>query len=172
MRTIHRSEISYTDNTRVILEINLELGRDLTEAEGTYVYKMAREFLEELQATTSAMDPKNIEWKRMWRNDIDRLFTAAGLAPIFVEEISNEYCGPKCCPHRVWLIVTTPIGRVKVGWRKWVISLDWSGTIIKRDAHDLFPDENVTKGDRNIHAWSYEKLGEYLGRLREVSTDE
>lgn len=82
--------------------------------------------------------------------------------PIYVKEIPNEYFGRLSEP---WLIVTTAIGHIKIGWRKRVIQIDWSQTDLVKTAEDLFPEENVTKDKQMIHAWSYEKAKEYLSVL-------
>ena len=85
--------------------------------------------------------------------------------PIFAEEIPNGYCGPQCCFHRKWFIVTTRIGHIKIGWRKRVISIDWERTLVTKTAEELFPKEEVTKRGRLIHAYGYEKAKEYIDRL-------
>jgi hypothetical protein len=89
-----------------------------------------------------------------------------GLFPdtIFVEEIPNGYCPRWCCKHLPWFVVTTKIGRIKIGWRKRVINIDWSGTQAPK-AEDLFPQEDVTKFERGIHAWGLEKAREYVLRI-------
>ena len=85
--------------------------------------------------------------------------------PIYVEEIPNGYCSDWCCRHLPWFIITTTIGRFTIGWRKQVISIDWSETINKKPASRLFPSEDVTKEDRLIHAWSLDKAKEYINRI-------
>ena len=89
--------------------------------------------------------------------------------PIFVEEVPNGYYGPsdpwgKLSP---WFVVTTTIGRFKVGWRKRVMHVEWTETLCKRTADQLFPTEDVTKSDRMIHAWSLEKAKEYVKAILE-----
>lgn len=82
---------------------------------------------------------------------------------IFVEEIPNEYGGKDPWYSLFpWFIVTTPIGHIKIGWRKRVINIDWTHTTQKECACNLFPNEDVTKGEYYIHAWGYEKAKEYL----------
>lgn len=85
--------------------------------------------------------------------------------PIFVEEIPNQYCPHSCCVDKPWLIVTTTKGRIKIGWRKKVINIDWSDSIIEKTAEDLFPKEDVTKDKKLIHAWGYDKAKGYLSIL-------
>jgi hypothetical protein len=81
--------------------------------------------------------------------------------PIFVEDLPNGYCSRGCCRHRPWFLVTTPIGRIKIGWRKRVISITWDDTD-RPYADQLFPNEDVTKFNKTIHAWGLEKAKEYL----------
>lgn len=68
--------------------------------------------------------------------------------PIYVEPVQNEYhrTGDPYGDMHPWFIVTTARGRIKVGWRKRVINLDWSASEIEAKAEDLFGAENVTKG--------------------------
>lgn len=82
--------------------------------------------------------------------------------PIFAKEIPNGYCNRWCCAHLPWLIVTTQVGDIKIGWRKSVINIDWSATKDTCTAGVLFPNEDVTKEDRLIHAWSQEKAKAYI----------
>jgi hypothetical protein len=84
---------------------------------------------------------------------------------IFVDEIENGYCNDWCCSHLPWFIVTTEIGRFTIGWRKRVISIDWSQTVGTKTAEELFADEDVTKGEKSIHAWSVEKAKSYIDKI-------
>ena len=90
---------------------------------------------------------------------------AFGDEAIYVEEIPNGYCSRYYCKHLPWFVVTTRIGRFKIGWRKRVISIDWSQCPNTKTAEELFPQENVTKDERLIHAWSYEKAKEYIAAI-------
>lgn len=75
-------------------------------------------------------------------------------------------------PHGAsWLIVTTKVGHIKIGWRKRVINIDWSKTTNKTPGDELFKEEETTKGggyeDNKcyVHAWSLEKAKEYLKKI-------
>lgn len=81
---------------------------------------------------------------------------------IFVEAIPNGYCGRACCSHLPWFVVTTEIGRFKIGWRKRVIHIEWTETIVRQSAEELFPQEQVTKHERLMHAWSLEDAQRYI----------
>lgn len=84
---------------------------------------------------------------------------------IFSEEIPNEYCSEWCCEHLSWFIVTTKIGRIKIGWRKRVIEICWEDSRNIKTAEELFPNEDVTKFNKSIHAWSIEKAKEYIDKI-------
>ena len=81
---------------------------------------------------------------------------------IYVEEIPNGYCPDWCCKHLPWFIVTTTVGRIKIGSRKHVIAIDWSDTRGTKTAEELFKAEDVTKDTRMIHAWHIEKAQSYI----------
>jgi len=84
---------------------------------------------------------------------------------IFVEEIPNGYCSSWCCAHLPWFVVTTIVGRITIGWRKRVINIDWEAIEKAKMAQELFPKEEVTKGDKYIHAWGVEKAREYIAAI-------
>ena len=60
-----------------------------------------------------------------------------------------------------WWLVWTPSGTIQMGWRKRVISIDWSDTT----ARTIVTKDDVTKQDTYVHAWSYAKAVEYLTAL-------
>lgn len=72
--------------------------------------------------------------------------------PIFVQPIPNGYCSRACCEHRPWFKITTRLGVIMIGWRKRVIAIDWTDSLVSTEAKTLFPDEDVTKDKRMIHA--------------------
>lgn len=81
---------------------------------------------------------------------------------IFARPIPNGYCDRACCEHKPWYDVTTRLGVIRIGWRKRVIAIDWKDSTVTAKAEALFPAEDVTKYERTIHAWGYEKAREYL----------
>ncbi len=97
--------------------------------------------------------------------ELSELFKSAGFDPIHVETVANEYCSQSCCYHLPWIIVTTDKGRIKLGWRKRVLNLDWSDSDLGIDGEVMFKGENTTTGQSYIHCWSYEKAIEYLTKL-------
>lgn len=61
-----------------------------------------------------------------------------------------------------WWLVETPFGLIKIGWRKRVISIDWEAIKFR----GIITEDDVTKTDTMVHAWSYVKAIEYLINLR------
>ena len=115
-------------------------------------------------AIMSAVVSENLEaqeHRRKEREDLLGLF----VQPIYAEEIPNGYCSQWCCKHLPWFIVTTTVGRFKIGWRKRVISIDWSDSKVAKTAKELFPDEDVTKDGRLIHAWSLDDARRYIATV-------
>lgn len=115
-----------------------------------------------MEAVKDASPKTQIERESNRSQLIDEVFSNLAL---YVEEIPNEYCNQWCCTHLSWFIVTTKVGRIKIGWRKRVINIDWSNTIGTLSSINLFESENVTKGYKYIHAWSVEKAREYVRKI-------
>lgn len=140
----------------VRIEVSLE--RDLLPNEKSLIDRKLEEIHDFLIAGTRKLDPKILASAAEDKEKILGLFKE----PIYVEQIPNGYDGDPIFP---WFIVTTKCGRIKIGWRKRVILINWDDTDIKESADKLFPDEDVTKFDKTIHAWGYEKAEEYLDKL-------
>jgi len=139
-------------------------GQVLSEADMLEVQHLGYKLYEELQGRLYRGHPDEIAATKEERVEILRLFRGEA---IFVEEIPSGYSQEY---GRPWFVVTTRIGRIKIGWRKRVINIDWSETTNKKKAEELFKEEQVTKGDSYdnsfyIHAWGYEKAQEYLDKL-------
>jgi hypothetical protein len=82
-----------------------------------------------------------------------------------VRAIPNEYYSSDPAWFGPWLIVETKWGALRIGPRKRVINIDWSGTQINHNGEVTFKDEEVTKGRTMIHAWGKDKAVEYLRTL-------
>ena len=150
--------------------IQFVIARPVSEYEKEALYK-AGDLLEDamLKAEKDA-DPKTHETARENKDAILACF--GGLTNyVYIEEIPNGYCSRGCCAFFPWFIVTTPIGRIKIGWRKRVIHLEWTDSAIKQDAKAIFPGEEAWPGyettqyDKVIHAHSYEAAAKYIERL-------
>jgi len=99
--------------------------------------------------------------------EVQEQFTAAfKLAhswPATFEPIKNEYA-PGATPYYTnWFIVTTALGKFKVGWRKRVIHLSVLDPEI--DFTPLFKEERTTKDKAMIHCYGYVKLAEYIEKI-------
>jgi hypothetical protein len=157
-----------TDGMATGVRILVALNRELNENDKRMLHKKGQEIEEELIAESIKLNPESIKKKIQEKENIIKLFPNL----IFVEEIPNEYCNRYCCREKPWFRVTTKIGHIKIGWRKSVINIDWSNTIVKSFGKDLFPNENTTVGDYNIHAWGYENAKRYIDLLLDAKTQE
>lgn len=143
------------------LGVNLSVaGIKTTEEEENMIYSHVNEIYRQLFFLREKNDPDSR------RANVETIETLKACFPcvIYAEIIPNEYWG-KTRPNQDWLIVTTNRGRIKIGWRKRVINIDWSDSDVQALSNDLFPDEDVTKEKRLIHAWSYEKAKEYIAKI-------
>jgi len=153
---------NYSDLSGVQLEIFLDANRDLTENDKRQIALCADSLIVSLMDEKLNLDPKVREKAKKEREDILAVFSGRD---IFVEETNNEYFIMPYAKYYPWLIVTTSKGRIKIGWRKRVLNICWDDSIIKESAEELFPDEDVTKFDKTIHAWGYDKAREYIDLL-------
>jgi hypothetical protein len=79
--------------------------------------------------------------------------------------IPNEYYSSDPTWFGPWFIVETDKGPLRIGYRKRVINIDWTGTQINHNGDILFKDENVTTWRTGVHAWGRGKAVEYLRKL-------
>ena len=140
-------------NSSIDLELLLDVNRELTEEDNEIICLHMGKLIESLYQESIRLNPESKKCAEEEKLGIISVFDGRD---IFVEEIPNGYCSSYCCKHLPWFIVTTNKGRIKIGWRKRVINIDWSDSIIEEDADTLFPNEDVTKFDKTIHAWGYE----------------
>lgn len=116
--------------------------------------------------------------------NIDENLRATWCKGLSYDIIPNEYCSRDCCAHRPWFMFHTPVGDIKIGWRKRVISITWMENFAPFDM-SIFDDEETTKyigekwfdgksstncpssEQRTIHAWEYEKLYQYLVKVHQ-----
>lgn len=144
------------------LEIFLDANRELTETDERNISIAAGSIIFSIMDENLNLDPEVREKAKKEREDILAVFSGR---QIFVEETKNEYFIQPYAKYYPWLIVTTAKGRIKIGWRKRVLNICWDDSTIKESAKDLFPDEDVTKFDKTIHAWGYDKAKEYIDIL-------
>jgi hypothetical protein len=146
------------------IKILIKQNRPLDDEDRRVIQDVVEQITTELTIRTANLDPAIQQARKKVEAEITALFPA----PIFVEAIPNGYGSDPFYIRSPWFIITTPIGRIKIGWRKRVIHLEWTETVVEDSPHDLFPHEEVTKGVRSIHCWGYEKAKEYIDKLMEV----
>ena len=103
---------------------------------------------------------KGVDNGRFTRDYVEALFLLAGIEVFSMHELKNGYD-----PERTndpWWLVHTPFGLVKIGWRKRVISINWEDSRLQI----VITEDEVTKNEEMVHAWSYPKALEYLNALR------
>lgn len=110
--------------------------------------------------------PEAIYEAKLTRENIISLFDTVPFvkahSDAFVTEIPNGYCSEVCCCHLPWFIVLTPVGKIKIGWRKRVLQIEWNETKGTKISSELFQSEDVTKEEKMIHAWSYVDAKRYI----------
>lgn len=143
----------------VEIELLADIGRELNDNDSWTIREGIEKIIHGLLEESIKLNPESKKEAEKEKNDIISLF---GDRAIFVEEIPNGYCDRYCCKHLPWFIVTTKKGRIKIGWRKRVIEINYMETINEQSSQSLFPNEDVTKFDKTIHAWSLEKAKEYI----------
>lgn len=92
------------------------------------------------------------------------MFLLANIDVIAVEAIDNEYSKSEHASS--WFKVQTPFGMIKLGNRKRVINIDWTDT----DVRYVVTNDQVSKSNCMVHAWSVGKAVNYLTALQEYVT--
>lgn len=98
------------------------------------------------------------------RKEFEAIFTLAGIKIEKTWLLQNNYW-PNMTRYfdiaTPWYLFRTPLGLIRIGWRKRVISIHWEDTPIRKEVTA----DNVTKDDTMVHAWNPEKAIEYLKAL-------
>lgn len=99
----------------------------------------------------------------MTEQHVKALFLLAGIEIGGLWETANNYWPDSPAYSEVrrdnpWWLVKTPHGLIHLGWRKRVISLDWTDTPLRQ----VITQDDVTKDETLVHAWTYAKAVEYL----------
>lgn len=144
------------EDGKPVMEIDLE-----HESIRHAMYDVSKKITEAVMRVQIARMPGAIARAKEERELLLGCFTQ----PIFVEEIPNGYCPDYCCAHLPWFIVTTAVGKIKIGCRKRVINIDWSDTKGTKTSEELFANESTTKETRLIHAWGIAKAREYVAAI-------
>ncbi len=107
----------------------------------------------------------------MKREEVKSIFTLSGFEVLAMKELIDGY-GYKSddprffgsYPRTVWWFVKTSFGWIEIGWRKRVIAIDWTDTGIKA----AVTEDDVTKDEFKVHAYSFTKAVEYLAKLKAI----
>jgi hypothetical protein len=87
----------------------------------------------------------------------DNCLDKAGFKCRLFTPVKNEYWSYP--DSSLWFEVQTEFVRLKIGWRKRVINVEYPAEI------GCLTEDGVTKGTDHFHAWGYEKLTEYLTEM-------
>lgn len=80
--------------------------------------------------------------------------------------IPNQYHpNPDPTYYGPWFMVDTPAGRFQIGWRKRVISIDWSDTTFTATGADVVESPDITHWEQGVHAYGADKAVEALRRM-------
>lgn len=101
----------------------------------------------------------------MTEEECKSVFILAGVKVLAIKPLIDGYgYDPKdsrfyeTVPRCVWWFVKTEWGWIEIGWRKRVISIDWSDTSILAEVTE----DSVTKSMQTVHAYSVEDAIKYL----------
>ena len=144
------------------IEIRVAMDRGFTQNDNMAMYRIADQIETAIMTEGLRLDPEVQKNKLEEREKLLDCFSGEG---IFVEEIPNGYSNSWYYSQSPWYKVTTRKGIITLGWRKRVINIEWDARVNSKTADELFPDEDVTKIDRLIHAWGYNKAKTYIGRI-------
>jgi len=158
------SSIEQFTNPGLGVKIWVAIRRKLLPEDALAASRCAEQIMEGLQRNTAENDPELQKEHVRLLEEYASLFKQR---PIFIKEIPNKYWNNWYGVHRPWAIITTSSGHFEVGWRKRVLSIDWSQTLIEETAEAMFPDEPVTKDGRLIHAHTVEDARRYITRIME-----
>jgi hypothetical protein len=80
--------------------------------------------------------------------------------------VPNRYHpNPDPTYYAPWFLVETPKGRIQIGWRKRVISIDWSESGWSAKGVDVVEDPDVTHWEQGVHAYGADKAVEALRKV-------
>lgn len=80
--------------------------------------------------------------------------------------IPNRYHpNPDPVYYAPWFMVHTPKGRILIGWRKRVISIDWSRSNLVAQGSEVVDNPDVTHWAKGVHCYGDERAIEALRRL-------
>lgn len=143
------------------MEILISTDHEITHEENIAIMRAYDAIREAVGIVSVALNQQEVEA----RNKEQQNFVGMFPPDCLWRAIPNQYCSRWCCSQQPWYMFATPIGPVTIGWRKGVINIDWSISLLKKTAEELFPGENTTKGPHSIHAWGQENARRYVDVL-------
>lgn len=99
------------------------------------------------------------------KEEAEAIFRLAGFTVTRIWELANGYWprSPDYDDVRdPWWLFQTEIGLVQIGWRKRVMHIQWDACEVRA----VVTEDEVTKENYYVHAYSTEKAVEYLKALR------
>jgi hypothetical protein len=157
----------YSYGIKIFIKCDHEMSKD----ERFALYKAQDSIVEAVMKESIRSNPDTHDRAQKERAEIVGLFPS----PIYVEEIPNGYCSKSCCSFLPWFVVTTSVGRIKIGWRKSVLHLEWTDSAVAKTAAEIFPNEEAWPGyettqyDKVIHAHGYKAAEKYIHRILEAA---
>lgn len=94
-------------------------------------------------------------------SEVRGYFASARIEVIRVWETANRYWRNNET-RGLWWLVQVPAGLLEIGWRKNVININWDAC---PGVRKVITEDEVTKEDCMVHAWSVPKAIEYLCAL-------
>jgi hypothetical protein len=113
----------------------------------------------------------------MTENEAKSLLTIAGFHVGRTWELPNGYWPrnehyAQIRADNPWWLVQTEIGPIQIGWRKRVISIDWGACSFGHmPVRGIVTEDDVTKEDTLVHAYTMAKAVEYLTALRSMAVN-
>jgi len=107
-------------------------------------------------------------------DEVKSLVTLAGIDHMGFDQVENQYWPNTEHYQEIrdanpwWVVRLAEGGKIVMGWRKRVISIDW----VETPRRGIVTEDDVTKGDDHVHAWSIQKALEYLTAWRSLPVTE
>ena len=156
--------IAYSVDIEIYASVS---NRDFNDGDDRILFSDVGSLLfEGLKLNTAKADPAGPAKRKAEREQFVSAFKKAGLNPVYVEEMPNQYCSDPCCLNTPWFQITSEIGHIVIGWRKSVVEIRIDKTCLPQDTRKMFPGEDTTREDGYIHAWGMKKVVEYLSVLK------
>jgi hypothetical protein len=159
-KTLYKSESYGARNLGI--EVRVAVDRELGRNDDMAMYRIADQIEDVIMRESLRLDATAQLAKK---EEHDKLMELFGDEKIFAEEIPNGYSTSWYYSMSPWYKVTTSKGIITLGWRKRVIEIQYEQRVNAASADSLFPDEDVTKSGRMIHAWGYDKAKRYISLI-------